>query len=259
MSGKIEWCDKQANPFHGCKHGCAYCYARRFALRHGGNPQSGGYYALAQAGRHPFEPAFSLDRLDAIAKRLAGAKRRWRVFIGSMGDIGGAWDYHQICASGDVIVDHLPRRTVQTAVAAMIQWLPQHTFLLLTKNPCGLADIAWPANAHVGVSVSGTEDAVDRCERLDLRVEAGLRWVSVEPLLDQDFDPGAIDHDGIGWVVVGAQTGARQHVSGRIVDAAARIVQHCEERKVPCFVKDNLARYAPERAWPRQLPAQGRK
>jgi len=30
---KIEWCDYTWNPVVGCKHGCSYCYARRFAER----------------------------------------------------------------------------------------------------------------------------------------------------------------------------------------------------------------------------------
>ena len=30
---KIEWCTHSWNPVTGCRHGCEYCYARRFIKR----------------------------------------------------------------------------------------------------------------------------------------------------------------------------------------------------------------------------------
>lgn len=255
MAGKIEWCDEQANPFHGCHHGCEFCYARRFALRHGGNIAAADYYALRCAGLHPFSPAFNSTKLFAMADRWKRARAPRRIFLGSMGDLGGAWDYHGIAPDGSVQPDEYERRTVQQIVASVIKQLPQHTFLLLTKNPCGLADITWPNNVHVGVSVSCSGDAVQRVDRLSLRVQAGLRWVSVEPLLDHDFDPGCLDHDGIGWVVVGAQTGPGAGEAP--VLAALEIVGWCLGHGVPCFVKNNMIRLRPDHTWPQQIPTGG--
>lgn len=33
---KIDWCDSTWNPVTGCRHDCAYCYARKIAERFGG-------------------------------------------------------------------------------------------------------------------------------------------------------------------------------------------------------------------------------
>lgn len=33
LKSKIEWCDSTWNPITGCRHKCAYCYARRIANR----------------------------------------------------------------------------------------------------------------------------------------------------------------------------------------------------------------------------------
>lgn len=52
---KIEWCDYTWNPVVGCKHGCSYCYAKRFAER------GLGEYGKHEKGRR-FEPRFLPDR-----------------------------------------------------------------------------------------------------------------------------------------------------------------------------------------------------
>lgn len=38
----IEWADMTWNPVVGCKHGCEYCYAQRYAKRFGGYDKGDG-------------------------------------------------------------------------------------------------------------------------------------------------------------------------------------------------------------------------
>jgi len=58
-------------------------------------------------------------------------------------------------------------------------------------------------NVHLGVSVEDRKHGLPRIEHLR-RVPAAVRWLSVEPLLE---DLGAVDLTGISWVVVGAESG----------------------------------------------------
>jgi len=249
----IGYCDETANPFHGCEHDCPFCFARRFAIRHGGNPAVRGYRDLKMAGLHPFAPAFSQAKLDALSEHLRRARQPRRVFIGDMGDLGGDWDYRAYGALG-LTDEIMPADHVREAVRLLVSEHERHTFLILTKNPCGLAGIRWPANAHVGTSVSDTAEAWMRCERLVDSVEAQVRWVSVEPLLDAAFDAEAVNWAGIRWVVVGFQTGPGRDGTIEHMRAVERIVDLCARDGVPCFVKDNVTEFT-GRTWPREFPA----
>jgi hypothetical protein len=160
----------------------------------------------------------------------------------------------------------------------------RHTTLWLTKRPDLLVpQVPWPKNAHLGVSVTGNKDA-ERITELFRRRAAMtcawdpsvLMWASVEPLRDYDFDPTMLT--GLGWVVVGVQTGGTATANMRsrvgidthgdgtvdvtrgeaLIVAAERIVDWCYDHKVPCFIKDNLRRLKhrnrPPMDWPRELP-----
>lgn len=63
----IGWCDLTINPITGCRNGCKYCYAERFAKRLAGRA---GYPA-----EDPFQPTFHPDKLEKIRK-LRGSERR---------------------------------------------------------------------------------------------------------------------------------------------------------------------------------------
>jgi protein gp37 len=257
MVNKIEYCDEQQNPFHGCEHGCSFCYARGFGVRHGGNPKQSGYYDLAQAGMDPFAPAFSPDKLSRLDNRLNHTRKPRRIFLGSMGDLGGEWPYEHYGPDG---LSHavIPPANVREAVRMLAVEHPEHTFLILTKNPLGLAGIDWPENVHVGVSASTPDAAAERIPILLKQVHAGVRWLSLEPMLSNEFNRFCDELGTLDWVVIGAQTGPGAPDPRPYVEAAWRIRLWCLDRQVPCFVKDNLRGAGPEYPWPTELPERDR-
>jgi protein gp37 len=249
----IEWCTMTANPAHGCwgpggtekePRRCSYCYAQRMAKRMGGMENGGGYRQLVEEGFDPFTPMYDHSVLCRLGEKLSRARKPQRVFLGSMADLGGDWDW---VLPGRGTITSLG---IQRLLVAFMAEHPRHTFLVLTKRPGGLADVVWPENAQVGVSVS--DDAPSDLGRIEVlldRVNAQVKWVSVEPLLTEHFVQEILD--GVNWVVVGAQTGAG--ASSPEVGAAKEIVEYCAAEMIPCFVKANMVRVEPDFDWPMQV------
>ncbi len=211
---KIEWCDYTWNPVVGCKHGCPYCYARRFAER------GMGEYGLYVKGKR-FEPRFFPERLDEPKK----VKSRSRIFVCSMGDLFGRW---------------VPKDWIE-AVLQTVQACPQHTFMFLTKNPKGMYPFGFPDNCWVGISADNPRDADNRLAILD-GVRAAHTFVSFEPLLGDVCE--SVHLDGLGWVIVGAQTGPGAVKPQK--EWVENIIDEAWLAGVPLFLKDNLQ-------WPERI------
>jgi protein gp37 len=92
---------------------------------------------------------------------------------------------------------------------AMAKW---HTYQVLTKRSERLRKLlntklrfaAEQQHIWWGVSVEDREYGLPRIENLR-KARAAMRFLSVEPLLE---DLGEIDLEGIGWVIVGGESGA---------------------------------------------------
>ncbi len=119
---------------------------------------------------------------------------------------------------------------------ALIRHTPRLTWQLLTKRPENIARMMplgdWP-NVWMGVSIE-TQEYTPRIDQLlDAPQRFALRWVSVEPLLGPLVLP-SLGRDGIGWVVVGGESG-----SDRPCDAAwvRSIMEQCRYAEVAVFVK----------------------
>jgi protein gp37 len=106
---------------------------------------------------------------------------------------------------GDLFHDEVPDEFIARVFEVMAH-SPRHRFHLLTKRPERLVRLSpqlpWPANVWAGVTV---EDAAHQW-RADLlrRVPAAVRYLVLEPLLEP------LDHldlDGIGWVILGGESG----------------------------------------------------
>lgn len=299
---KIDWVDggETINPFTGCRgpNGvpCDFCYARKMARRLGGINRT-VYERVKYATGHedsetgiiddygdPFYPAIHLDVLDRQEARLVRGHKRVpsrnprRIFVGSMGD----FCFPDTAVTFDTNGERFPKALdwstdrLQLELALFAERIAPHTVLLLTKRPDLLSvRVRWPANVHLGVSVTHNEDAAVRIPLLleQLRGPA-LPWVSVEPLKDGDFEPRLLH--GVKWVVVGVQSGQGTYhhrqagfekvgdemvpvTHGEVlIQSAERIVEWCYDNKVPCFTKNNLRhlthRYRPPMDWPRELP-----
>lgn len=220
---KIEWCDYTWNPVNGCRHGCAYCYARTIAER----------FVGTKAFPNGFEPSFYPERLTEPAK----VKSPSIIFAVSMGDLGGSW------------VDPSHVRAVFRAMTEA----KHHRYVVLTKG-----DVEWLSDAaryedittsvHIGISITGRMDDHE-AERLeDLSMVRKNRVLSLEPMLAA-FDPERIRYYPIDWLIIGGQTGAtRVQPKPEWIEP---LVQFCRSQGVPVFVKDNCG--YPERV--REFPA----
>lgn len=204
----IEWTEATWNPVTGCTKvspGCAHCYAETFAERFRGVPG------------HPYERGFDLqlrpERLDQPLKW----KRPQLIFVNSMSDL-----FHP----------DIPLEFIQSVFETMrlAHW---HTFQILTKRSPRLAALAsalsWPENVWMGVSV---ENQRWTCRIDDLRrVPAAVRFLSCEPLLG----PLDLDLQGVSWVIVGGESGARAR---RMNPEWARDIRdQCLHQRVPFFFK----------------------
>lgn len=190
----IGWTDLVWNVVTGCdriSRGCDNCYALTFAarLKRMGNDKYQSDGNAITSG-----PGFGLTLHPDLLDWPTTITTPKRIFINSMSDL-----WH-----GKVPLSFI--RDVFDVVRAT----PHLTYIALTKRSLRLARFAdkldWPDNLWVGVSIEAPEYAY-RADHLR-RVPAAVRWISAEPL----YEPLAADRlnlDGIGWLVVGGESGLR--------------------------------------------------
>jgi protein gp37 len=214
LNSKIEWTDATWNPIRGCAKispGCTHCYAETFAERFRG------------VSGHPYEQGFDLRLIpEKLEEPLRWAKSKM-VFVNSMSDLfheGVPDDYiEQVC------------RVMQKA-----RW---HRFQVLTKRSERMASMLGTrlnfaaSEPHIwfGVSVENRKHGLPRIEHLR-SAPAGLRMLSVEPLLE---DLGALDLAGIGWVILGGESGPGARPMA--ADWVRSIRDQCRAASVPFFFK----------------------
>lgn len=206
---KIEWTDSTWNPVTGCTKislGCKNCYAERIAKR------------LQAMGQPNYANGFRVTLHEqALALPLRWRKPQ-RVFVDSMSDL-----FHK----------DVPLVFIQKVFQSMRQahW---HTFQILTKRSERLAElnaqIEWPANVWMGVSVENAEYGF-RVDHLR-QTNASVKFLSLEPLLSPVPD---LDLGGIDWVIVGGESGpgARPMEKGWVIE----IKDACIHADVPFFFK----------------------
>ena len=208
----IEYLTHTTNPYTGCRnHLEGVC---------GGGGQDFNCWAKGRTRLSPqhypfgFEPTVCLWRLDDL---LLKSKTPARIGVSFMGDLFGDWmcrnEFHLIGAAG-AIIDYRLEWTwqrIRGEIFARITACPQHRYLFLTKCPWNLAAWnPWPPNAWVGASVTNKRQADYALAGLS-QVQASVRFISAEPLL-QDLDISTEDllDAGIGWVIIGPETGNRK-------------------------------------------------
>ena len=214
LTSAIEWTDATWNPVRGCTKispGCRHCYAETFAERFRG------------VKGHPYEQGFDIRLVPAkLAEPL-----RWRtpkmIFVNSMSDL-----FH------DAVPDDYIGAVAKVMVTA--NW---HTYQVLTKRAERLENLLnsklsfAAAQPHIwwGVSVEDQHYGVPRIKDLQ-RANAELRFLSVEPLLE---NLGALNLTGIGWVIVGGESGpGARPMEKRWVEA---IRDQCKMEGIPFFFK----------------------
>jgi protein gp37 len=214
QNSAIEWTDATWNPVRGCTKispGCTHCYAETFAERFRGVPG------------HPYEQGFDLRLIPSkLAEPLQWSSPK-SIFVNSMSDL-----FHE----------EVPDAYIEQVVRVM-QLANWHTYQVLTKREARLRDLlrtklssaASLPNIWWGVSVEDRKHGVPRIAVLR-EAPAAVRFLSIEPLLE---DLGELDLTGIGWVIVGGESGpgARPMEKAWVVS----IREQCQAAQVPFFFK----------------------
>lgn len=213
----IEWTNATWNPVTGCtkiSQGCKNCYAERMAVR------------LQAMGQPNYANGFQVTVQEHMLDLPLSWKKPRLVFVNSMSDL-----FHK-----DVPTEFIRR------VFAVMERAPHHTFQVLTKRADRLraiaADLPWPGNVWMGVSVEDQRAANERVPHL-LLTPAAVRFLSCEPLLGPiRFEAipawgGALD--SLHWVIVGGESGP----GARPMDPewARTIRDQCLRAGVPFFFK----------------------
>lgn len=210
---EIEWTNTTWNPVTGCTKispGCDNCYAERFAERWRGTKG------------HPYKNGFDLTlRPERLTQPLSWREPRM-IFVNSMSDL-----FHK------EIPEEYIHRVFDTMEAA-----DNHIFQVLTKRSSLMRNFvnkryktkSVPAHIWLGVSV---EDAKRKSRIKHLQeTNAYIKFLSLEPLLGA---LGPTDFSGIGWIIVGGESGPGAREMD--VEWVREIRDLCLKQKIPFFFK----------------------
>ncbi len=186
--------------------GCANCYAERLAKR------------LRAMGQRRYRNGFKVTLHPEVLNEPYRWKKPRIIFVNSMSDL-----FHE----------EIPFEFIQDVFSVMSD-NNRHTFQILTKRSERLCELAplldWPQNVWMGVTIENN-DYVGRAD--DLRtVGAAVRFLSLEPLLGPLPD---MVLDGIGWVILGGESGPGARIMKR--EWAVETRDKCIAEGVPFFFK----------------------
>lgn len=251
----IEWASHTASPWFGCSKvsaGCTNCYAEALTLQKKWAGWGDGSPRVRSKGF--WTEAYRLNR------KAEGALERPRMFTSVMdwldpqAPIEWLHDFLTVvldCQNLDwLLLTKRPELFIGRLTQAM-KWNEDH------NGPQGLHQwiLDWvsgywnPSNIWFGVTVENQAMADKRIPEL-LKIPARVRWLSVEPLLEQTNiahwfweyqgeDRKRCESNMIGWVVVGAESGRNRRDCG--VGPIVNITQQCKSAGVRCFVKQDCA------------------
>lgn len=203
----IEWADKSLNYYNWrcnkVSEGCKFCYMMTFAKRMGKDPVGAPEWREnAMREYHALKPGEV-------------------VFINSMSDT-----YHELAEIKWVHRIH--------ELAAQ---KPDVIFLSLTKRPHNALafrdSIVWPKNLWIGTSIEMPK-YLYRIDTL-LQIPAAGHFISVEPLLESLGDISKYFKRGLGWVILGAESG--KHRRDFDMAWARDIKNQCLANNVPFIFK----------------------
>lgn len=208
---KIDWADFSINPVKGlCPVACEYCYARRM------------YKRFKWPERIEFQYAH-------FRKSVSTIKKPSKIFVGSTMELFGEWIMDRWLAD----------------IFNVARLYPRHTFIFLTKKPENLQTWSpFPDNCWIGASVTNMQ-MLDAADLAMQEVEANVKFLSFEPLLDHIGGPLRFPlserFKAWQWLIIGQQTPIRAAAAPQ-VEWIREIVEAADKAKVPVFLKDNLSK-----------------
>jgi len=154
-----------------------------------------------------------------------------------------------VCDMGDLFGIDIPEKWTRQVLKQCAEFF-QHRFYLLTKQPQNLIKFSpFPDNCWVGVTATTQKAYVEALPYL-CNVQATIKFVSFEPLLEPIMPSGfIIDNDGamqdwailrimgINWLIIGAQTKPYKPPE---IAWVREIVEAADKAGVRVFLKDNL-------------------
>ena len=231
MSTGIPYLDRSWNPIAmrctPAGEGCARCWHLAMAARLAANPRIPADQRAAYAGKAP--PLLVESRL----RQPLGWKAPQHVGVEYMGD----WCHEAIGWEGFL------------ALMQTMRLATQHTYYTLTKRPAMLSERLarfwgdWPESPRrvnyphlwLGVSVWNQSSANLLIPQL-LAIGWPRSWVSIEPLLAPlVLRPDWLER--LGWVVIGAESGAGARDCDPVLVAA--LIDQCVPQ-VPVYYKQGL-------------------
>jgi protein gp37 len=175
-------------------------------------------HRLQAMGQPNYRNGFEVALHEHMLERPLLWKKPQVIFVNSMSDL-----FHE-----RVPLDFIGK------VFDVMRKASWHQFQVLTKRARRMSELAphlpWPRNVWMGVSVEN-DDQVGRVDFLRT-VPAAVRFLSLEPLLGP---VGHLDLTGIGWVIVGGESGP----GARPVDErwVTDIRDRCRREGTPFFFK----------------------
>ena len=240
MKNKIGWCNLTFNPVWGCLNNCEYCYARKIAnfrynrmieiefKHHWKKHPTWAWAGDHLSGLKDFKLTFLEAQFDKIFPQKAQ-----KIFVGSMSEIK-YW-----------------KDEWMEMVLEKIRQYPQHVFQFLTKFPGVYLWYKFPVNCWLGITITDTKN-YDHLEYQKFKISNpdNLKFICFEPLLNEI----SLDLEGIGWVILGAETGNRKDRIFAKRHWIEPILINCYKKGIPVYIKDSIIKWQPQLKKFKQFP-----
>lgn len=217
----IEYVDEGWTPQEGCLYyktavcDCD-CWAKALTKR------------APQAHPKGFYPVFHSGRLNDPLK----LKGRKVIFTCHTGDLWGPW----------------VKESNIKMISEIIKKCPQHTFLMLTKNPIRMrrffSNRPVPENLWLGTTVT-KDSELHRISELPQKEKGGHRWISFEPLFEEERINNIalslkLKQAGIEWAAIGMQTNPNIEP---VLWVFYSVYKELDMLGIQIFTKNNLKKY----------------
>lgn len=261
---KIDWCDSTWNPVTGCRHDCAYCYARKIAERFGGcwrldlppdtswRGNVGERKLMGDYARHNDGKCHVLDEPEiecAVFDPPSGYRGKVKpypyyfspTFHRYRLDEPKRWKKPHtifVCSMSDLFGDWVPDEWIEQVFRAC-EAAPQHRYLFLTKNPKRYVELYGNGILRVrdsfwyGSTITGANEPFFFSRMPD---DNPHTFCSIEPILE----PVGTMQEMPDWVIVGAETGNRKGKVAPRKEWIDEIAAECKRCRKPLFMKDSL-------------------